>query len=71
MKTVLIALVLVGLCIVGMAISMIIKRNGRFPEIHIGRNKDMKDKGISCATSQDKEQRKVDNKLLNDEFNKL
>ncbi len=51
-------IILVGLAVVGLAISMIVKKDGRFPELHIGKNEKLKEKGITCATSQDKMARK-------------
>ncbi|MUP36225.1 hypothetical protein GNY23_00100 [Labilibaculum sp. 44] len=38
----------------GFAITILVKKNGKFPELHIGNNKDLKKRGIGCATSQDK-----------------
>ena len=46
--------------------------NGKFPNIHIGGSKAMKDRGVSCATSQDAEAqknnlRKIDvSKIINE-----
>ncbi len=40
---------------------VLFRRNGEFPNIHIGRDKNMRERGIGCATSQDREAR-VDNK---------
>ncbi len=57
MKVFLLAIVIVAIAVVGLAISIIVKKNGKFPELHIGRNKNLKKRGISCVTSQDKEAR--------------
>ena len=38
--------------------TIIIKKNGRFPNIHIGGNKHMRKRGIKCAQSQDKDARR-------------
>ncbi|PVX51747.1 hypothetical protein C7377_0032 [Balneicella halophila] len=54
MKVFILAIILVAIAVIGLAISMIIRKNGRFPELHIGRNEKLKEKGITCATSQDK-----------------
>lgn len=51
-------LVLVALAVLGLAISMIVKKDGKFPELHIGRNDKLKERGITCATTQDKMERK-------------
>jgi hypothetical protein len=34
---------------IGLGIRIILRSYGRFPEIHVGRNKEMKKLGISCA----------------------
>ncbi len=54
-KLLLITVVLVAIVFVLMAISIIIKKNGKFPNLHIGSNKDMQKRGISCATTQDRQ----------------
>ena len=46
--------VLLAIGFVGFAITILIKKNGKFPELHIGKNKHLQEKGIGCATSQDK-----------------
>ncbi len=55
------SIVLLAIAIAGMAIGILIKKNGRFPELHIGKNKHLKEKGIDCATSQDRMARKEKN----------
>lgn len=45
---------------VGMSIKILVKKGGKFPNTHIGGNKNMKSRGISCAQTYDKiEQAKV------------
>lgn len=58
MHTIILAIVLVALAFVGMAISILIKKKGKFPELHIGKNEKLREKGITCATTQDREARK-------------
>lgn len=53
LKIFIIVAVLVGIAFLGLAITILIKKNGKFPEIHIGRNKAMQDKGIHCANTTD------------------
>ena len=48
-----IVVILLGLALVGLGITMLIRKDGKFPEIHIGRNKAMKDRGITCANTTD------------------
>ena len=52
-----IALILVGLSLLGLAVGMLLKKNGSFPETHIGRNKAMKQRGITCANTTDRLER--------------
>lgn len=49
--------ILLGLSLVGLGISILVKKNGKFPETHIGRNKAMKDRGITCANTTDHQER--------------
>nr|WP_320118382.1 hypothetical protein [uncultured Marinifilum sp.] len=53
-KVLLLSIVLMAFVFLGFAISILLKKNGKFPEIHIGKNKALKDRGIGCATTQDK-----------------
>ncbi|MCW3804999.1 hypothetical protein [Plebeiibacterium marinum] len=57
-KVLLLSVVLVAVVFVLMAISILIKKNGKFPNLHIGSNKEMRKRGISCATSQHREAQK-------------
>lgn len=51
-----IVLILVGIALIALSIGILLKRG--FPEIHLGRNKRMKDKGITCANTTDANERK-------------
>ena len=46
-----------------MAITILIKKNGKFPNLHIGSSKEMKKRGISCATTQDRQAQKSSIKI--------
>lgn len=52
-----IVVILLGLALIGLGITMLIKKNGKFPETHIGKNKDMKKRGINCANTTDRLER--------------
>ncbi len=52
-KLFIISAILVGLSLLGMALTIIVKPNGRFPETHVGRNKEMRKRGITCAQHTD------------------
>jgi hypothetical protein len=53
-KVILLTVAIIAVAFAGFAISILIKKNGQFPELHIGRNEELKKRGISCATSQHK-----------------
>ncbi|MFP4367782.1 MAG: hypothetical protein ACLFQA_11875 [Bacteroidales bacterium] len=44
-----VAIVLMALVFAGMSISILIRKNGRFPVTSIGRNKEMQKRGITCV----------------------
>ncbi|MFA8433713.1 MAG: hypothetical protein ACEPOZ_04270 [Marinifilaceae bacterium] len=54
LKVLLLSIVIVAIAFVGFAITILIKKNGKFPELHIGRNEGLKKHGIYCAQTQDK-----------------
>ncbi len=58
LKVLLLSVVLVAIVFVLMAIGILIKKGGKFPNLHIGSNKDMQKRGISCATTQDRQAQK-------------
>jgi hypothetical protein len=59
MEIVLLTLALLGLAFLGMAFNIVFRKK-RFPETHVGHNKDMRKLGIVCAKTMDKmEQKKV------------
>ncbi|GAP68782.1 hypothetical protein BA6E_10556 [Bacteroidales bacterium 6E] len=54
------AALMVGVAFALMAIRMLIKKGGKFPNTHVSGNKYLKSQGVSCATSYDRmEQQKV------------
>ena len=59
-KVFLLTLALVAICMALLAITIIIKKNGRFPNIHVGTNKHMRQRGIKCVETQDKDARRED-----------
>ena len=58
MKEILIVIVLLGLAFALLCVRIILKKNGRFSSQHISENKRMRERGIHCATSQDREARR-------------
>jgi hypothetical protein len=52
-KLLIISAVLLGIALAGLAISILISPEGKFPETHISHNKEMKKRGITCAQRTD------------------
>lgn len=50
-----VALLLVGLAVLLLSVGVILKKDGRFPNTHVGGNRAMQQRGISCHSSQHKE----------------
>jgi hypothetical protein len=46
---IILSIALLGLCVAGLAITILVKKNGKFPDTEIGRNKNMRKLGIRCA----------------------
>lgn len=57
-KTIVFTLLIIAISFALLAITILIKKNGRFPNIHVGGNKEMRKRGIKCAQSQDRDARK-------------
>lgn len=53
-KIVLLSVVVMSLVMVALALQTILKKNGKFPNSHIGSNKYMKENGVTCAQTFDK-----------------
>ena len=64
MKEMIIAIIAVASCVILLAVRVILKKNGKFSSEHISKNKRMREDGIHCATSQDREARKKAKKKL-------
>lgn len=52
-KLLIISAVLISIALVGLAVSILIKPRGSFPETHISRNREMQKRGIRCAQDTD------------------
>jgi len=71
LKLFLVVLVIVALAIVGLATQIIFKKNGQFPETHVGHNKNMRKLGIRCAKTIDSVEQKKANKELQFKYLRL
>ena len=74
--TLLITLLIVAICIVLLGVKVFFVKGGKFPNGHVSGNKAMRDRGIGCVQSQDREAQKksrfsIDEleKALNDSMN--
>lgn len=54
-KTILIAIVILFAAILLMGMRVFFSKKGKFPDLHISNHDAMKERGITCATSQDRE----------------
>lgn len=48
-KLLVISILFLGLALLGMSLGILLKPGGRFPETHVGRNKEMRKLGIKCS----------------------
>lgn len=59
-----IVIICIAIAFILLCIRVIIQKNGKFSSEHISQNKRMRQDGIHCATSQDREsRRKNENKI--------
>ncbi len=60
LKIIALAIALVAIAFAGLAISILLKKGGKFPNTHVRGNKTLKQRGIFCAQTQDRlEQKKA------------
>ena len=55
LKVIIISALLLGLGILGMCVRMIMKKNGTFHSQDVGQSKAMRDRGVGCTRSQDRQ----------------
>jgi len=69
LKVILLAVALVSIAILGMAIRIILRKGGKFPNTHVSGNKYLKRNGVYCSQTQDRlEQKKAWGKV---KYNKV
>jgi hypothetical protein len=59
LDTLLITLLIVAICLILLGIKIIFVKGGAFPSEHISDSKAMRERGIGCAQSQDREARRA------------
>jgi hypothetical protein len=52
------AVVLMALAFAGLALTILVKKGGKFPNTHVSGNKFLREKGVYCAQTQDKLEQK-------------
>ncbi|MDL2290313.1 hypothetical protein LJB95_02795 [Paludibacteraceae bacterium OttesenSCG-928-F17] len=60
---VIISAVLLIIAVLLLGVRVFFQKNGKFPNTHIGSSKAMKERGIGCATSQDREAQQNNKRL--------
>lgn len=58
MKEILIVIVILAAAMLLLCVRILLKKNGKFSSQHISENKRMRQDGIHCATSQDRQARR-------------
>ena len=58
LKTILIALLIVAISMALLSVKVLLKKGGRFPNTQVGGSKAMRERGIGCIQSQDREARR-------------
>lgn len=64
LELLILTLVIVLLAVILLSIKIILKKNGRFSSIHISDSKAMRERGIGCMTSQDRQLRRQNKKKI-------
>lgn len=55
MSLFLVAILFLAVAMLLLSVGVILKKNGRFPNTHVGSNAAMRERGIGCHTSQHRE----------------
>lgn len=57
LKILLFTLIIVGASLAFLSIKLLVKKNGRFPNTHVGHSAAMRKRGITCVQSMDRMER--------------
>lgn len=55
LKAILISIAFLGLGVLGMCVRIVVKKNGTFHSQDVGQSKAMRERGIGCTRSQDRQ----------------
>ncbi len=58
LQIILLSIAIMAIVMAMLATQILLKKGGKFPNTHIGGNKEMAKRGIFCATTQDKMEQK-------------
>ncbi|MBQ0154962.1 MAG: hypothetical protein KBT22_00060 [Bacteroidales bacterium] len=58
LKTILVAVAFLGVAILLLGVNIFFKKDGKFPNGHVSGNKEMRKRGVTCAQSQDRAERR-------------
>lgn len=64
LKVFLLTLGILSIAMLGMAITMLVKKGGKFPNTHVSGNKYLKSKGVYCSQTQDRMEQLGSNKKI-------
>ena len=53
-----------------LSVNILLKKNGKFPNIHVGNNPAMRKRGIGCVESQDRQAQKSNPMAVKEKANK-
>lgn len=54
LKTILLTMLIVAICVTLLCVKMLFQKGGRFPNTHVSGSKAMRERGIGCVQSQDR-----------------
>ena len=64
LKVILLSVVILAIALAGLAVQILFKKGGKFPNTHVGGNRYLRSKGVTCIQTYDKiEQSKVKKEL--------
>ena len=65
-KTFLTVVIILLVAVALLSANILLKKNGKFPNIHVGSNPAMRKRGIGCVESQDKQAQKSNPMAVNE-----
>lgn len=60
--TILITVLIVAICVALLCVGIVVK--GRFPNMHVSGNKALRERGVGCVQSQDREARRPNRRAV-------